>query len=394
MTLRDSLSPRLRKINQTSSVNFIYFLLQVWSIMKKSVIIGISILILGIIFISGCVKKDIEHIPQAELQRICAEESWPPEGCSVIADPEGRLLCEKCQELTGIEIQKEEKREIGAVKEEDITQITPSFEWATDPDWSPDGSQIIFWGIKEGKNGLYLVNSDETELKFLVSGGEPAWSPVDNRIMFSIEDRLFVFNLDEDWNNQIELASWTTGQASWSPDGKKITYSVFDESESSSIWLMNSDGTGKTQLTTKKEGFCRAPAFSYDGSKIAYLKGFTSYAPGPKPGKEPNEIWVMNSDGSNKHVIFAPGDSVQLIFQSAWGRNDKILFFRDWCAERVPQIWAINSDGTGLKCVLAPPENIDAAFYGDPAWDNTATKVAVNKESPKGLHTIDTFSWK
>ncbi len=44
-------------------------------------------------------ELDIEQIPLAELQRICAEQSWPPEGCSGIADPEGRTFCEKCKEL-------------------------------------------------------------------------------------------------------------------------------------------------------------------------------------------------------------------------------------------------------------------------------------------------------
>jgi dipeptidyl aminopeptidase/acylaminoacyl peptidase len=372
--------------------------------MEKRFVSIILILVL-LIFIIGCaeqieeiqptvepepIEKDIEHIPQAELEKLCAEESWPPD-CNVIADPEGRTLCEKCRALTGIEV-KEEKREVGIVKEEDITQITPPFEHATDPDWSPDGSQIIFWGKNANKNGLYLVNSDGTGLRFITPGSEPSWSPVDNRIMFPIKDILYLIDLDKIEEGKTELASWTTGQASWSPDGKRITYSVFDEFESSSIWIMNSDGSGKTKLTTDKEGFCRAPAFSYDGSKVAYLRGVTSYAGGPKPDKKSNEIWVMNSDGSDKHMIFAPGDSVQLIFQSAWGKNNKILFFRDWIAKRTPQIWAINSDGTNPKCVVSSPERYEAAFYGDPAWDRTATKVAVNKEARTGSQTIVTFT--
>jgi len=91
---------------------------------------------------------------------------------------------------------------------------------------------------------------------------------------------------------------------------------------------------------------------------------------------KPNEIWVMDSDGSNKHMIYAPGDSTQLIFQRAWNKNNKILFMRTWYRVKPPQVWMINADGSDPKPVVAGSD-----VFGDPVWDNTGTKVAISRSS-------------
>jgi len=154
---------------------------------------------------------------------------------------------------------------------------------------------------------------------------------------------------------------------------------------------MNSDGSEKTRLTTDEDGYCMASSFSYDGSKIAYLKGFISYVPGGGESEELNEIWVMDADGFNKHMIYAPGDSGQLLFQRAWNKDNEILFMRTWYRGSYPQVWMINSDGSDSKVVVAGP-----AVYGDPVWDNAGTKVVITAvpflESGEGAYNIWTFS--
>ena len=73
----------------------------------------------------------------------------------------------------------------------------------------------------------------------------------------------------------------------WSPDGKRIAYTWFDLT-TSDVWVMNADGTGRTNLTNSPqidEGF---PAWSPDGQRIA----FTTLRDGN------NEIYVMGADGT------------------------------------------------------------------------------------------------
>ena len=362
--------------------------------MKKSVlIIAISVLIVG-----GVI-----------LWLLRPEETIPPNGAKEAERTSG------LQELNGTEAQEEvEKKETGvetAKKEEEepipiVTQLTFLENLAADPSWSPNGSRLVFLGLEKNfmKGGLYIMNSDGTGVTKIAGqwGREhlfnPSWNPVNNKIVgHGIENNgLFLIDLDGDQTKRIQLTAQKSEMPSWSPDGKKIAYNVYNEAKSfSSIWVMNADGSGKIRLTAEGDGFCTGPSFSYNGSKIVYLKGFTSYAPG-SGNRPPNEIWVMNSDGSNKHIIYAPGDSSQVIRERAWNRNDKILFAKHKLARGFPQIWVINSDGTNPQSIIEPPVGSPITIYDDPVWNNSGTKVAVTKVIGASGESwqVATFSWE
>jgi len=302
------------------------------------------------------------------------------------------------------EVSKEEEKKPALT----ITQITFLEKLAADPSWSPDGSKIVFLGLEKDhmKGGLYTINSDGTGLTQIGPWERdhlfnPSWSPVNNKVIAYGEREdsgLFLIDLDKDWTERVQLTTQSVEHASWSPDGKRIAYNVYDKDKSfSSIWAMKADGRGQTQLTTDGDGFCTGPSFSSDGSKIVYLKGFTTTMPGPKPEEAINEIWVMNSDGSNKHMIYAPGNGMQLIRERAWNKNDKIVFARH-LPRRAPQIWVINSDGTNPQCILDPEEGgPPTAIYDDAVWDNSGTKVAVTKvilTVAGEPWQVATFSWE
>jgi len=322
---------------------------------------------------------------------------------------------EKTGEEAGMPEEQEEERKIPKkeVPEEEKkksalipVQITFLENLAADPSWSPDGSKIVFLSLERNqmKGGLYMINSDGTGLTSIGPWERdhlfnPSWCPVSNKVVAYGEREnsgLFLVDLDEDWTQRVRLTAQKVEHASWSPDGKKIAYNVYNEDKSfSSIWVMSADGSGRIQLTTNEDDFCAGPSFSYDGSKIVYLKGFTTTMPGPKPEEVINEIWVMNSDGSNKHMIYAPGDGMQLIRERAWNKGDKILFARH-LHRRAPQIWVINSDGTNPQCILNPEEGgIPTAIYDDAVWDNSGTKIAVTKVMLSDESwQVATFPWE
>jgi len=341
--------------------------------MKKSVIIGI---VIGVIILGAAIFFLLES--QSNLKERCNKEYWPPE-CSIIENLEGREFCEKCEKFI---------EEVEVIGPADLTQLT-FMDDASDPDWSPDGSQIIF---ESGESDIYLINADGTEPVKIGSGNNPSWSPVDNRIIYRHDMpccSLVLVDLDEGWENKVELASQIKEQGSWSPDGERIAYTIPDGSESASIWVMNSDGSEKIRLTTDEDGFCMAPSFSYDGSKIVYLKGDTSYAVGGEEDAEPNEIWTMNVDGSNKQKIYTPGDSTQLLFQRAWNKDNKIIFMRTWYRGDYPQIWVMNSDGSNPEIVVSGAPYA----FGDPVWNNAGTKVACSKNTPSLEGDVWIFSY-
>jgi Tol biopolymer transport system component len=265
-----------------------------------------------------------------------------------------------------------------------------------DPDWSPNGAQIVFCVMEGETKTLYLVNADGSGLKEIGPGFDPSWSLVEDKIAYEMNGQ--IYTMDSNGKNIVQLTTErTNGQPAWSPDGIKIVYAHYG-TEKPSIWMMNADGSGKTRLTNSADGECTFPSFNYDGSKIVYTKGPIWDVNSDKLPKAPNEIWVMNSDGSNKHMIYAPGDSYQWIFQRAWNKNNEILFAESPLREReIPEVGVINSDGSNLRYILIPPKNflgIPECFYLDPVWDNTGTKIVAVKKVIEGAQNIITFPWE
>ncbi|HTT25072.1 MAG TPA: DPP IV N-terminal domain-containing protein [Candidatus Sulfotelmatobacter sp.] len=75
-----------------------------------------------------------------------------------------------------------------------------------------------------------------------------------------------------------------------SPDGTKAAFDMITPDwQSTDVYIANVDTTNVTQLTTDGSSFW--PQFSPDGQLILYIKG--------------SDIWVMNADGSNQHVVFS-----------------------------------------------------------------------------------------
>ena len=289
----------------------------------------------------------------------------------------------------------------GEVSEEEkepaltITQITFLDDLIADPDWNYDGTQIVFCIKGGGTPTLYLINADGSGLRKIGPGFDPSWSPAENKIAYELNGQIYTMN-----SNGGDITQLTTGysssQPAWNPDGTKIIYTYYGAGKPS-IWIMDADGSGKTQLTTSADGESALPSFSYDGSKIVYAKGPVWNTSLERLPTATNEIWTMNLDGSNKHKIYAPSDSYQWIFQRAWNKNNEILFMKNPLQERkIPEMFIVNSDGTNPRYMVDPPKDsfgIPVSFYLDPAWDKGGIEVVAVRKMIDGPQNIITFSW-
>ena len=181
------------------------------------------------------------------------------------------------------------------------TRLTTSSIGSYQPAWSPDGTQIAFRGYDSQANSdIYVINTDGTGLTNLSNDPcgcsyTPAWSPDGTKIMFMIEDDYTssIYVMDADGSDQTQLTNNIEYAAAWSPDGTKIVF-VSERDGAPEIYVMDANGSNQTNLTDTYNvlpyaPFNDAPAWSPDGTRIAFASD--------RDGQ--TEVYVMDDDGSN-----------------------------------------------------------------------------------------------
>jgi Tol biopolymer transport system component len=257
--------------------------------------------------------------------------------------------------------------------------------WATAPDWSPDGSRIVFqrpaggivsWSepdVKLPDDSLYVVNPDGSGLRSLqVNGESPRWSPDGRRILYSrvldgawdIDYTLHVINAD---GSGVRSLGQKGAGASWSPDGTRIAISgVVQESGGYPIHVMNADGSRVTNLGVS--GY--PPVWSPDGRRIAFSRD--SMLQGVRVGQN---VYVMNADGSGVTNLTARYHDAadpwpDMNRDPDWSPDgSKIVYIRS--EDDLIQdyfIHVMNADGSGAVRIPVPAgaPRLDAVAH--PSW--------------------------
>lgn len=151
-------------------------------------------------------------------------------------------------------------------------------------------------------------------------------------------------NLTQDGNDD-------DNEPAFSPDGSRIAYSHYDLNVYD-IWIINADGTGRRNLTNDAP-WNFEPAWSPDGTRLAFR------------GMGGGGLEVMNLDGRGRTQLgtgvapsWAP-DGLRLAVGSITGPTFP------------PGIDVVNVDGTG-RVRVSP----DSAFDGEPAWSPDGAELA------------------
>src|SRR3954471_15668608 len=101
------------------------------------------------------------------------------------------------------------------------------------------------------------------------------------------------------------------------------------------ICLINPDGSGRHCLTHNRVED-KEPAFSPDGTKIAFVHGRTGRS----------TIWLMNRDGTHKHRVIALGRSSS---DPAFAPSGSRLAFSCFRRHRPSEIYSAKLNSSGMR---------------------------------------------
>lgn len=157
-----------------------------------------------------------------------------------------------------------------------LTANSPDLNYA--PDWSPDGTQIVYEARRDGNWDIYVMNADGGNQRRLTTDPAidraPAWSPDGQFIAFSSDRRgnydVYVMSADSTNIRSITGSFATEYAPDWSPDGQSLVYQS-DRTGILQIYRqqINQDDTLALQLTSDAVSKGGA-AWNPDGSTIAY----------------------------------------------------------------------------------------------------------------------------
>jgi Tol biopolymer transport system component len=161
------------------------------------------------------------------------------------------------------------------------------------------------------------------------------------RLAFSHEDDIYVMNADGTERTQLTLHPDLDFDPVWSPDGTRIAFRSHRDGDEE-VYVMNADGSDQTNLTNDRASDY-SPAWSPDGTYIAFASN--------RLNKRGNDIWIVNADGSNPiRVTDIPGISEY----PTWSPDGSQLAFACTFGRILPEgvgdfeICVVNADGTEL----------------------------------------------
>ncbi|MBC7420902.1 MAG: PD40 domain-containing protein [Bdellovibrio sp.] len=176
-----------------------------------------------------------------------------------------------------------------------------------------------------------------------------------------------VMNWDGADIDQISHHSSVALSANWSPDGKKIAYSVFskfikkDGSSMSNVSLYVLDvATGKRVLTSYRPGVNSGATFSADGKSI-YL--------GMSMGSGAADIYRINLNGEiQKRLTTGPAGAINV--EPSLNPNGTQIAFSSERGGR-PMIYTMTSDGGNVKRLT-----FQGVYNSSPSWSPDGKKIA------------------
>jgi serine/threonine protein kinase len=258
--------------------------------------------------------------------------------------------------------------------------------WPTIATFFPDGARNVgatrfIFSETPAPNNLAEAPTETLALAALATASptpSPSWTPTETiaptetptliptplgggagQIAFASNEQgisqIFVINSDGSGRRQITKLPEGACQPDWSPDGKRLVFispcsGNTDYYPGSAMYIINEDGSGLLPLPTLSGGDYD-PKWSPDGKRIV----FTSLRNSGRP-----QIYILNLEDNSVRAI---SERYNTDFQPEWSPDMKEIIF---VTERRTgkQVWVMNADGSNAR----PFTRSNGMLNSRPSW--------------------------
>jgi Tol biopolymer transport system component/DNA-binding winged helix-turn-helix (wHTH) protein len=194
------------------------------------------------------------------------------------------------------------------------TKLIASTRVDTCPQFSADGTRIVFCSDRTGSDEIWMGDTAGSNLVQLTSfggpmAGTPRWSPDGRRIAFDGDWGIHVIDVDGGPSGRVASDAPDGVVPSWSRDGQWI-YFASSRTGRSEVWKVPVAG-GRAVQVTKRGGF--AAFESHDGKSLYYAKG-----------TDIDGLWSVAVNGGEEAPVL---DFPKASFWGYWALVKKGIYF-------------------------------------------------------------------
>lgn len=234
---------------------------------------------------------------------------------------------------------------------------------------------IAFTSRRDGGVNVYIMCPDGSLQRKLTdtNGGIGAVVSHDRKKIYYVDygadtkeqiNQIFVMNTDGTEKKQLTSGTMFRNHIDCSPDGKKIVFVGAESTKRNDIYVMNSDGS-QIKWLTDDEYHESDPKWSPDGKRIVFSRH----------KDKRNRVFVMDAEGKSQKQITKTGDNDDT---PCWSPDGKLILF-----ESEGKLMTIKPDGTDLKAIKCEVK------AEEPFWSPGGKKIVFKKYGSEYIYVVD-----